>query len=44
MSTTVSFLGLNNYQLLDTLTPDNLKEIAQKLEVIALNNGEIESV
>ena len=41
MSTTVSFLDLNNYQPLDTLTPDNLKEIAQKLEVIELKNGDI---
>lgn len=41
MSTTVSFLDLNNYQPLDTLTPDNLKEIAQKLEVIELNNADV---
>ncbi len=40
MSTTVSFLDLNNYQPLDTLTPDNLKEIAQKLEVVELNKGD----
>lgn len=39
MSTTVSFLELNNYQPLDTLTPDNLKEIAGKLEVVELNKG-----
>lgn len=40
MSTTVSFLDLNNYQPLDTLTPDNLKEIASKLEVVELNKGD----
>jgi len=40
MSTTVSFLDLNNYQPLDTLTPDNLKEIAQKLEVIELDKDD----
>lgn len=40
MSTTISFLDLNNYQPLDTLTPDNLKEIAEKLEVLELNSGD----
>lgn len=40
MSTTISFLDLNNYQPLDSLTPDNLKEIAEKLEVIELKKGD----
>lgn len=39
MSTTVSFLDLNNYHPLDSLTPDNLKEISQKLEVCELKKG-----
>ncbi|PCJ84349.1 MAG: hypothetical protein COA54_13945 [Thiotrichaceae bacterium] len=40
MSTTVSFLDLNNYQPLDSLTPENLKEIAGKLEVLELSSGD----
>lgn len=40
MSKTISFLDLNNYQPLDTLTPENLKEIAGKLEVIELSSGD----
>jgi len=41
MSTTISFLSLNNYQPLDSLTPENLKEIAEKLEVLELKAGDI---
>jgi len=40
MSTTISFLNLNNYQPLDSLTPENLKEIAEKLEVQELKKGD----
>lgn len=40
MRAKISFLDLNNYQPLDTLTPENLKEIAGKLEVIELSNGD----
>jgi CRP-like cAMP-binding protein len=40
MSTTISFLDLNNYHPLDSLSPDNLKEIAQKLEVSELKKGD----
>lgn len=40
MSTTISFLNLNNYQPLDSLTPENLKEIADKLEVCELKKGD----
>jgi CRP-like cAMP-binding protein len=40
MSTTISFLNLNNYQPLDSLTPENLKEIAEKLEVFDLVSGD----
>ena len=40
MSTTISFLDLNNYHPLDSLTPDNLKEIAEKLQVIELKKGD----
>jgi len=40
MSTKISFLDLNNYQPLDSLTPDNLKEIAEKLEVFELSSGD----
>jgi CRP-like cAMP-binding protein/rhodanese-related sulfurtransferase len=40
MSTTISFLALNNYQPLDTLTPENLKEIADKLTVLELKQGD----
>lgn len=40
MSTTISFLDLNNYQPLDSLTPDNLKEIAAKLEICELGKGD----
>jgi len=40
MSTTISFLNLNNYQPLDSLTPENLKEIADKLEVCELTKGD----
>jgi len=40
MSTTISFLNLNNYQPLDSLTPENLKEIAEKLEVTELKSGD----
>ena len=41
MSATVSFLDLNNYQPLDSLKPDNLKEIASKLEVFELSSGDV---
>ena len=40
MSTKISFLALNNYQPLDTLTPENLKEIAEKLEVFEFKKGD----
>lgn len=40
MSTTISFLDLNNFQPLDSLTPENLKDIAQKLQVTELKKGE----
>jgi len=40
MSATISFLDLNNYQPLDSLTPENLKEIAGKLEVFELASGD----
>ncbi|HEB82800.1 MAG TPA: cyclic nucleotide-binding domain-containing protein [Gammaproteobacteria bacterium] len=40
MTASISFLDLNNYQPLDTLTPDNLKEIASKLEVLELKKGD----
>jgi len=36
----ISFLSLNNYQPLDSLTPENLKEIAEKLEVLELKKGD----
>lgn len=40
MSAKISFLDLNNFQPLDTLTPENLKEIAEKLEVFELKKGD----
>lgn len=40
MSKKISFLDLNNYQPLDSLTPENLKEIAEKLEVTELKKGD----
>lgn len=40
MSTKISFLNLNNYQPLDSLKPENLKEIAEKLDVVELNKGD----
>lgn len=40
MSKTISFLDLNNYQPLDSLTPENLKEIADKLVVSELKDGD----
>ncbi len=40
MSTKISFLDLNNYQPLDSLTPENLKEIAGKLEAFDLSSGD----
>ena len=40
MSTRISFLDLNNFNPLDSLTPENLKEIADKLEVFELNKGD----
>jgi CRP-like cAMP-binding protein len=40
MSTTISFLDLNNYQPLDSLSPENLKEIASKLEAVELKSGD----
>lgn len=40
MSQKITFLELNNYQPLDSLTPENLKEIADKLEVIELKKGD----
>jgi len=39
MSTTISFLALNNFQPLDSLTPENLKEIAENLVVSDLKQG-----
>lgn len=40
MSKKISFLDLNNYQPLGSLTPENLKEIAEKLEVHELKKGD----
>lgn len=40
MSTSISFLDLNNYHPLDSLTPENLKEIAGKLDVVELKAGD----
>ncbi len=40
MSTKISFLNLNNYQPLDSLPPESLKEIAEKLEVLELKKGD----
>jgi CRP-like cAMP-binding protein len=40
MSKTISFLDLKNYQPLDSLTPENLKEIAEKLLVLELKKGD----
>ncbi len=40
MSKTISFLDLNNYQPLDSLTPEDLKEIAEKLKVLELKKGD----
>lgn len=40
MSATVSILDLNNYQPLDSLSPENLKEIAEKLEVVELKKDD----
>lgn len=40
MSTTITFLDLNNFHPLDSLNPDNLKEISQKLEVCELKKGD----
>ncbi len=40
MSKTISFLDLNNFQPLDSLTPENLKEIAEKLDIFELKKGE----
>lgn len=40
MSTKISFLDLNNYQPLDTLTPENLKDIAAELEAFDLTSGD----
>lgn len=40
MSTTISLLELNNYQPLDTLSPENLKEIASKLDAVELEPGD----
>jgi len=40
MSRTISFLELNNFHPLDSLTPENLKEIADKLEVFELKEGD----
>ncbi len=39
MSTTISFRELNNYQPLDSLNPDNLKEISDKLVVHDVSKG-----
>ncbi len=39
MSAKISFLELNNFQPLDSLTPENLKEIAQKLEILEFKKG-----
>jgi len=40
MSIKISFLELNNFQPLNTLTPENLKEISQKLSVLELKKGD----
>ncbi len=40
MSTKISFLHLNNFHPLDSLTPENLKEIADKLEISELKKGD----
>ena len=40
MSTTISLLDLNNYQPLDTLSPENLKEIVSELEAVELDAGD----
>ncbi|VAW51963.1 hypothetical protein MNBD_GAMMA06-2116 [hydrothermal vent metagenome] len=40
MSKTISFLDLNNYQPLDSLSPENLKKIAEKLDVAELKQGD----
>jgi len=40
MSQKITFLELNNYQPLDSLTPENLKEIAEKLEVVEIKKGD----
>lgn len=40
MSKKISFLDLNNYRPLDSLTPENIKEIADKLEVFEIKNGD----
>ena len=40
MSKTISFLDLNNYAPLDSLTPENLKEIEEKLVVVEIKKGD----
>jgi len=40
MSKAITFLELNNYQPLDSLSPENLKEIAEKLEVVEFKKDE----
>ena len=40
MSKTISFLDLNNSAPLDSLTPENLKEIEEKLVVVEIKKGD----
>jgi len=40
MSVTISILDLNKYQPLDSLTPENQKELTTKLEVVELKKGD----
>lgn len=41
MGATISRLDLNNFQPLDTLTPEYLKEIAQQIEIFELKKGDV---
>jgi len=40
MSTTISIMALNNFQPLDSLKPENQKELAEKLTVHELKSGD----
>ena len=40
MSVTISVLDLNKYQPLDSLTPENQKELTDKLDVVELKQGD----